>query len=73
MNDSEVGLTGGTGIIALDVTNEDGAPETRMIDVNYSNASGDKSNNKNMALKICAGIAVGVLAIYFIKKYKLIK
>lgn len=73
MNDSEVGLTGGTGIIALDVTNEDGAPETRMIDVNYSNAIGDKSSNKNMALKIGAGIALGALAIYFINKYKLIK
>jgi hypothetical protein len=73
MNDSEVGLTGGTGIIALDVTNEDGAPETRMIDVNYSNATGDKSSNKNMALKIGAGVALGVLAIYFINKYKLIK
>lgn len=72
MNDDEVGLTGGTGVIALDATNDEGAPETKIVDVNYSNASGDGKGG-NMVLKVAAGIAVGVAAIYLIKKYKLIK
>ncbi len=72
MNDGEVGLTERTGMIALDSTNDYGAPETKVIDVNYSNASGDGKGG-NMALKVVVGIAAGVAAIYLIKKYKLIK
>lgn len=57
-----------TGLIGLDAINDADAPEVRVFDLNFSNASGDtkpKIDIKNVAI----GIGVGVLAVYLIKKY----
>ena len=63
----------GTGLIGLDEQNDADSPETRLIKLNFSNASGDddakKKKRKKIIIGVSIGVAVGVLAIILIKKF----
>lgn len=58
-------FSGRTGLIGLDNQEDADAPETRVVDLRFSNVEGEKSNKvRNIAI----GIGVGVLAILIIRK-----
>jgi hypothetical protein len=64
------GANGQTGLIGMDNQQDFDAPEVREFDLTFSGAdgSGTKINLKALAI----GVGVGILAIYLIKRYKLL-
>lgn len=65
--EEETGSFDGTGLIGLDNQSDIDAPQTRRFDLNFSNAEGNKP--KIDIKSIVIGVAIGVVAIYLIKKY----
>jgi len=60
----------GTGLIGLDEQHDIDAPVTRKFDLKFSQASGEPTNHN--VRNIVIGVGLGVLAIYLIKKYKVL-
>lgn len=58
-------FSGRTGLIGLDDQEDADAPETRVVDLRFSNVEGEKSHKvRNIAI----GVGVGILAILIIRK-----
>lgn len=65
------GANGETGLIGMDNQQDFDAPEVRQFDLTFSGADGE-SNSKINFKALAIGVGVGILAIYIIKKYKLL-
>ena len=63
------GADGQSGLIGMDNINDFDAPEVREYDVKFASAEGDKAKKINWK-PIVIGVAVGVVAIWLIRKYK---
>lgn len=67
------GFNGGTGLIGVDDNSDYDAPAVRKFDLKFSSADGGVAKPKTNWTAIAIGVGVGVLAIYLIKKYKVLE
>jgi len=68
------GFNGGTGFIGVDDNGDYDAPAVRKFDLKFSGADGSgTTKSKPNWTAIAIGVGVGVLAIYLIKKYKVLE
>ena len=63
------GADGQSGLIGMDNINDFDAPEVREYDVKFASVEGDKAKKINWK-PIVIGVAVGVVTIWLIRKYK---
>jgi hypothetical protein len=66
------GANGETGLIGMDNQQDFDAPEVREFDLTFSGADGSGSGTKINLKALAIGVGVGILAIYLIKRYKLL-
>jgi hypothetical protein len=67
------GFDGQTGLIGIDNQQDFDAPEVREFDLTFSGADGRGSGTKLNLKAIAIGVGVGILAIYLIRRYKLLE
>ena len=67
-----VGFDSQTGLIGIDNQQDFDAPEVREFDLTFSGADGSGSTTKLNLKAIAIGVGVGILAIYLIRRYKLL-